>query len=90
MSILRVSSVRHLGEHRLHVEFNDGFDGEVDLADDLEGPIFRPLRDVVYFSKVGLQGGAVSWPNGADMAPEYLARKLGRTIDSSERATARR
>jgi hypothetical protein len=73
MKILRITSVRYLGGHRLHLEFNNGLSGEVDLSSELNGPIFRALKNPDIFASVKLEGGTVAWPNGADLAPEYLA-----------------
>jgi Protein of unknown function (DUF2442) len=74
--ILRILSVRYLDNHRLYLEFNNGEAGEVDLSSELNGPIFQPLRDPKVFANVTLEGGTVAWPNGADLAPEYLANRL--------------
>jgi len=30
------------------------------------------LKDNAYFQRFSLEAGAVSWPNGADIAPETL------------------
>ncbi len=76
MNILRIQSIRHLGDHRLYLEFNDGFAGEIDLSSELDGPIFQPLQDPKVFATAGLEGGTVAWPNGADLAPEYLANQI--------------
>ncbi|NJM39086.1 MAG: DUF2442 domain-containing protein [Akkermansiaceae bacterium] len=74
--MLRVSAMIYMGGHRLHLEFNNGVTGEIDLSTELNGPIFRPLRDPAYFSSVRLEGGTIAWPNGADLAPEYLLERL--------------
>lgn len=58
--------------HRVHLWFNDGTDGVVDLVDVLDGPIFQPLRDVSYFKRFRIEGHTLAWENGADFAPEYL------------------
>ena len=54
------------------MKFSDGSDGQVDLKNDLEGPIFEPLRDPEYFKQFTLEGHTLAWPNGADFAPEHL------------------
>ena len=52
--------------------FNDGTAETVDFSEWLEGPVFEPLQHVAYFRRFFLEGGTVSWPNGADIAPETL------------------
>ncbi len=74
--LLRLTSAKYLGGHRLWLQFNDGREGEVDLTHQLTGPIFTPLQDENYFARVSLEGPTVAWPNGADLAPEYLADLL--------------
>ena len=69
---LHVVDAKHLAGHRVYVRFNDGTAGEVDLSQSLDGPIFEPLREVEYFRRFSLEGHTLSWPNGADFAPEYL------------------
>lgn len=72
--IVRVTSARVCGSHRLHLTFNDGTSKTVDLEGKLRGPIFEPLKDPVYFARGTLDPicGTVVWPNGADIAPETL------------------
>ena len=36
----------------------------------------EPLRDVAYFKRVFLEFGAPTWPNGFDIAPEWLRREM--------------
>lgn len=67
-----VTRAEYRGEYRLHLTFNDGRAGTVDFLQWLEGPIFEPLKDPEYFQRFFLDGGTVSWPNGADIAPETL------------------
>ena len=72
--ILRVLPAEVIGPHHLRLAFNDGTQGIVDVISLLSGPIFEPLRDPTYFAKAWLDPicGTVSWPNGADFAPEAL------------------
>ncbi len=73
----RVSKVAVVGPHRLAVEFADGVKGEVDLADRLFGPVFEPLKDPKFFSRVRVdEFGVIAWPNGADIAPDALYEQL--------------
>jgi hypothetical protein len=69
---LHVTEARHIEGQRVAVRFNDGTEGEVDLSNSLDGPVFQPLRDVAYFRTFSLAGHTLTWPNGADFAPEYL------------------
>lgn len=83
MTFLHVTSVRHLGGHRLAVAFNDGSEREVDLRDELTGEVFEPLRDEAAFAEafVDDETRTVTWPNGADFAPEFLY-EIGREVEA--------
>jgi hypothetical protein len=61
------------------LRFDDGAAGEIDLARELKGPVFEPLRDVEAFRlfKLHRELNTIVWPNGADFAPEFLRAKLG-------------
>ena len=56
------------------VRFNDGSEAEVDLSDQLDGPVFEPLRDPRVFAQFRLDPDihTLVWPTGADLAPEFL------------------
>jgi hypothetical protein len=83
----RVTKVEPLTNFRLYVEFADGVKGEVALARRLFGPMFEPLKDPELFGRVQIdEFGAVCWPNGADLAPDALHRKL---VAKQERARPR-
>jgi hypothetical protein len=67
-----VTAAEYRGGQRIHLVFNDGVEGTVDFSAWLDGPVFEPLRSESYFQRFFLDGGAVAWPNGADIAPETL------------------
>ena len=77
----RILNARYLSDFRIWLQFSDGIQGEVDLAAELRGPVFEPLRDVAYFRQVRLHPElrTLVWPNGADFAPEFLRSHLRRT-----------
>ena len=65
--------VRHVRDYVCYVEFDDGSSGEIDLSCYLaRGPVFSVLADVGLFMQVRIEGGTLSWPNGADIAPERI------------------
>jgi hypothetical protein len=70
--MLHVTNAEYQSGHRIRLEFSDGFAGVVDLEGKLTGPIFQPLNDVGKFRQFEIVGHTLSWPNGADFAPEYL------------------
>lgn len=45
-----------------------------DLTDALKGPMFEPLKEKSAFSTLTVDDEleTITWPNGADLAPEYL------------------
>lgn len=76
--ILHVTNAKYLDSYRLWVCFNDGAEGVVDLKDDLYGEMFEPLRDLKTFRSfcVDPELETLLWPNGADLAPEFLRDHL--------------
>ncbi len=78
---MHVNEVIYLNDYRLLLTFNDGVVMDVDLKDELYGPVFEPLRDVLYFQRVVVnpETNTIEWPNGADFAPEFL-RELGHEL----------
>ena len=71
---LHIEDVRHIEEYRLRIRFDNGETKDVDLKDELYGEVFEPLRDPAMFQQVAVnpETGTIEWPNGADLAPEYL------------------
>jgi hypothetical protein len=74
--ILHVEEAKYLGGHRVWLRFNDGFSGEINLSDELDGPIFEPLKNEDYFRQFVVRYNTLSWQNGADFAPEFLRDTL--------------
>lgn len=77
----RVRAVGILPDWQLAVTFNDGLSGIVDVSVLVNGPdagIFERLRDPDFFAKAFLDCGALTWPNGADIAPDAMYKEIHR------------
>ena len=72
--MLHVKEAIYRHDYIIWLRFNDGAEGEVDLADELEGEVFGPLKDINRFKsfKVDPILETIVWENGADLAPEFL------------------
>jgi len=71
---LLVTDAKYLGNYRIEIKFNNGQQGIADLTDSLEGHVFEPLKNTSLFSQLSVDKEleTIIWPNGADLAPEYL------------------
>lgn len=75
--IPRVEEARYVRDYTIHVRFSDGAEGDVDFRDELWGEVFEPLKDLALFRQffVHAEFRTLCWPNGADIAPEFLYEK---------------
>lgn len=74
----KVIDARHAGQYKVWLRFADGLSGEIDLADELWGTMFEPLKNVEMFAKLRVDGDldTIVWPNGADLSPQWLHEQL--------------
>ena len=81
-----VTDTKYVRDFTVWVKFEDGTEGEIDLSSELWGPVFEPLKDVDFFRKVSVaEYGTVAWPNGADLAPEFLYERVRPLSEARER-----
>ncbi len=76
--IPRVEEARYIRDYVIHLLFSDGAEGDVDLRDELYGVFFEPLKDLSLFRQFAIHADfrTLCWPNGADIAPEFLYEKV--------------
>ena len=72
--IIHVTTLKVVGPYSLMLTFDNGVQKRINLRSELYGPIFEPLRDSSYFATAYIDPDSrtVSWPNGADFAPDFL------------------
>lgn len=71
---LHIKEAKYLGDYKVAVTFNNGKAGIADLAAALKGGIFEALKDRNEFAKLKVDAEleTIAWPNGADLAPEFV------------------
>jgi len=76
--MIRVAHVEASPPHALHIRFSDGREGRIDLTAVVlqTGAMVEPLRDPAFFSRVRVERGVPTWPNGFDIAPGWLYREM--------------
>ena len=76
--MLQVTAAEYVDGHCVHVRFNTGEHGTVDLSDALWGPMFEPLKDPAAFRRFEVSPvlHTIRWENDADLAPEFLHQKM--------------
>ncbi len=73
--MLSVLAAEYLGDHKVHLSFNNGKAGIADLADAIKNdrrPVFLALQDKTQFQQFKVEHNTLVWPNTLDLAPEYL------------------
>ncbi len=89
-----VLAVQPLTDYKLHLRFEDGIEGMVDLAKMIEFMgIFAPLKDRTFFESVYVNPelGTIQWSNDADLDPDVLyAAVSGQAIPDFEEASQMR
>jgi hypothetical protein len=70
-----VVSAEYRGDYRIHVTFENGRSGEVDVRRFIErGGVYAPLRDENFLKRFHIdeEFGVLAWGDRIDIAPETL------------------
>ena len=93
MTAWRVTELKVLPGHRLELRFADGLSGVIDMSGENFQGALAPLADEFFFAQAIIRDGAVTWPNGADLAPDTLYAEVSnerqRQIASDKSAKTR-
>jgi hypothetical protein len=82
--IIHVVKAIVIPPYELDITFDNGQRRRIDLSKELYGPIFEPLRDPEFFARVFVDPDSrtVTWPNGADFAPDFLFETAGIEVET--------
>jgi hypothetical protein len=70
-----ITDIEILHDHVVRLRFADGVDKTIDLEPYLHGRVFAEIStDPAMFAavRVDADSGTITWPNGADLAPDVL------------------
>lgn len=69
----KLISIEFLGDYKIHIYFEDGFDSEIDFESFLQKGFARELLNTVNFKQAYIEsGGGLAWKNGFDFCPNFL------------------
>jgi hypothetical protein len=73
----KLLAAEYVSGYTIRLRFADGVQGDLDLAGELWGEVFEPLQDLAVFRRFRLDSelNTLTWPSGADLAPEFLYEK---------------
>ena len=72
----KITGVTILDNYRIHLVFEDGFQGSVDLSDLVGKGVFALWRDRKAFEQVRIgTGGELVWSDQIDLCPDSLYLK---------------
>jgi hypothetical protein len=73
----RLTRIQVLSGYRLHLTFDDGVQGVVDLSDLAGRGVFAAWNDPARFEAVGIgEAGGPVWSDGLDLCPDALYMRV--------------
>jgi hypothetical protein len=76
--LIKVTSLRVVGEAALWLTFSDGSEGRHDFRGFIAegGAMVEPLQDAAFFAKAFVAHGVPTWPNGLALDAIALHRRM--------------
>ena len=78
MELIKVVRAKYIEGYKIEFQFNNGIIKTIDLSNEIYGEVFEPLKNIELFRrfKVDPDLQTIVWENGADLAPEFLYKKI--------------
>jgi hypothetical protein len=73
-----IEEVQPVGSRRLAVKFADGLTGTLQISPSFCTGVFAPLLNDSLLAQATIQYGAITWPNGLDLAPDTMYAQIKR------------
>jgi hypothetical protein len=76
--MIKIIQAQYVQQKTLRLYFSDDSYGDYDLQSVCarQTELTTPLNDEPYFKQFYLELGALCWPNGLELSPENIHRKL--------------
>jgi hypothetical protein len=71
-----VIEIKPAGNRTLAVKFADGLQGTIRIDSSYCTGVFSALLDDRLLEQASVQYGAVTWPNGLDLAPDTMYKEI--------------
>lgn len=81
--MVKIIEINPLENYKLHLKFDDGVEGDIDLSSLVGKGVFSSFADVKFFNNVKIgDAGAPTWENEIDIDPlnQYL-KITGKTFE---------
>jgi len=67
--MIKIVDLKPLPQYKLHIKYNDGVEGDLDLSEIAGKGVFEKFNDVSFFNHVWIgETGAPTWQNELDIA----------------------
>ena len=68
--MIRIVEIKPLASYKLHIKYNDGVEGDIDLSDIAGKGVFERFNNTEFFNKVRISDfGAPTWGDDLDIDP---------------------
>jgi len=67
---IKISEIKALPNYSLHIKYNNGVEGDIDLSEQVGKGVFHKFEDINFFKKVWIgESGAPTWNDEIDIDP---------------------